>query len=258
MSKYVAKMQYEMIAVADLVDSEDNPRFELRDLDALHASISAHGIIEPLVVQKKRGGGYTILAGHRRRAAAELAGIEKVPCVIRPASDAAILHLVENTQRDALSPLETAIAVGRALSERKIKQKALAAELGRSEPWISKFKTIAQGHDLLLATNHDKATTWHQESDADKLYAKARKVLGLDKDETPEGGAGEGEEGQGDLDLQGGETPELQVIGELRDMVCKFIGIDSTKVEVKPAGKSGYTVTLLFKSEASARDAFGG
>lgn len=253
MSKFVSKMAYELIPLSALVASEDNPRFELRDLDALNASISAHGIIEPLVVQKKRGGGYTILAGHRRAAAAELAGMEKVPCVVRPASDAAIVHLVENTQRDALSPLETAIAVGRALSERKIKQKALAAELGRSEPWISKYKTIAQGYATLPEDSPAQFEPWKQETDADKLYAKARKALGLDKGED-----GEVEE-QGDLGLEGGEgTPELQVIQELRELVSKHLGIDGKKIEIKPVGKAGYAVTVVFSSETSARQAFGG
>lgn len=255
MSKFVGKMAYELIPLGDLIASDDNPRFELRDLEALNASISAHGIIEPLIVQKKRGSGYTILAGHRRAAAAELAGIEKVPCVIRPASDAAILHLVENTQRVDLTPIETAIAVGRALSERKIKQKALAAELGRSEPWVSKYKTIAQGYATIPENATSTFEAWKAEGDADKLYAKARTALGLDKNDDS---TGAGEE-QGDLGLEGGEgAPELQVIAELRELVSRDMGIDGKKIEIKPVGKAGYAVTIMFKTEIDARTAFGG
>lgn len=254
MSKFVSKMQYEMVAIGDLVASDSNPRFELREIEELGASIAAHGIIEPLVVQKKRGGGFTILAGHRRAKAAELAGLDKVPCVIRPASDAAILHLVENTQRAALTPLETAIAVGRALSERKMKQKALAAELSKSETWVSKYKTISQAYDTIPDNALTQIETWKAQHDADKLYTAARKMLGLDKDDASKPG---GEEEQDELGLEGGETPELQVIAELKTLAVQKFGVPDTSVNIVPVGKSGYKVEVLFKTEEKARVALG-
>ncbi|MFT4047955.1 MAG: ParB/RepB/Spo0J family partition protein [Solimonas sp.] len=201
MSKFHSAAELEQIRVIDLLASEANPRFELTAIEELGASIAAWGIIEPLIVQKKRGGGYTIIAGHRRAAAAQLAGLEAVPCIVRPDTDAAMLHLIENTQREALTPLETALGVGAALTGgKKMKQKALAAELSKSEGWVSKFATIARAYHKL---DDDPAAfePWKAETDAEKLYKKARKALGLDKKETQgelpteesKEGSGEGE-----------------------------------------------------------------
>lgn len=173
-------MKFQNIAVAQLLNNPSNPRNNLSGVGDLAASIRTHGIIEPLIVRKGEGG-YVILAGHRRAAAAAKAELETVPCIVRPdlaAEGDAVLALVENTQRVDLTPLETAQAIKAALGS--MKQKELAAQLGRSEAYVSKFKTIIRAFERLegqgLPTDSLGDFTSYED-----LYNEARKVLGLDK-----------------------------------------------------------------------------
>lgn len=173
-------MKLQNIAVAQLVSNPANPRKDLSEVKDLAASIRTHGIIEPLIVRKGEGC-YVILAGHRRAAAAAEAELETVPCIVRPdlaAEGDAVLALVENTQRVDLTPLETAQAIKAALGN--MKQRELAAQLGRSEAYVSKFKTITRAFERLegqgLPTEYLGDFTSYED-----LYNEARKVLGLDK-----------------------------------------------------------------------------
>lgn len=92
----------------------DQPRryFDEEALEELAGSIKEHGIIQPLVVTPDRSGGYQIVAGERRWRAAGLAGLEKVPVIVRTLSEQHKLELalIENLQRRDLNPLETATA----------------------------------------------------------------------------------------------------------------------------------------------------
>jgi ParB family transcriptional regulator, chromosome partitioning protein len=111
------------------------PRHELapESLAELVASIRAHGILQPLVVSATADGGYQLIAGERRWQAAKLAGLSKVPAVVREASpeEALELALVENIQRSDLGPLEEAIAYKRLLDEFGLTQEQVAQRVGR-------------------------------------------------------------------------------------------------------------------------------
>lgn len=113
------------IALTDLAPSPANVRARLGDLQTLAESIRTHGILQPLLVapHPTKAGTFRIIAGHRRRAAAALAGETSLPCVIidtargATAVDERALMLVENLQRQSLSPMEAARAFA-ALAER--------------------------------------------------------------------------------------------------------------------------------------------
>jgi ParB family chromosome partitioning protein len=98
----------------DVQPNPDQPRrnFDEEALEELAASIREHGIVQPLIVTPTRGGGYQIVAGERRWRAAEMAGIDKVPVIVRTLSEQHKLELalIENLQRRDLNPLETATA----------------------------------------------------------------------------------------------------------------------------------------------------
>jgi ParB/RepB/Spo0J family partition protein len=151
------KVQFKMIALAQILDSFENPRDKMDryELDGLAESIRTYGVLQPLVVRPISGGSYEIIAGHRRAAAAALAELDQVPCIVRPtAGSLAALQLVENTQRVDLGPLEIAAGISATLAAGKIKQKDLAKQLGKSEAWVSKFVTIAKAVE--------KLTTWYK------------------------------------------------------------------------------------------------
>jgi ParB family transcriptional regulator, chromosome partitioning protein len=130
------------IHVSRITPHSANIREELGDLTELAASIRIHGIVQPLAVQPHpaRPGRYQLLAGHRRLAAAKLARLEMVPCVIRrtaaePAR-AIELMLVENCQRRDLSPVEKAEAMG-ALRNHGMTAAQIAKRTGLSDSTVS-------------------------------------------------------------------------------------------------------------------------
>lgn len=102
------------IHTSEIRPDEDQPRkyFDEKALDELAASVSVHGIVQPIVVAPRKGGGYTIVAGERRHRAAVQAGLEKIPAIVRTLSSQHKLELslIENLQRKDLNILETATA----------------------------------------------------------------------------------------------------------------------------------------------------
>ena len=114
------------------------PRWEADDVEGLSASIREHGVLQPLLV-RKGSGGYEVVAGHRRLRAAREAGLRSVPAVVAECSDAeaAVMALVENLQREALSPIEEAEAYRRILEEFHWTQEQLAAKVGLSQATVA-------------------------------------------------------------------------------------------------------------------------
>lgn len=102
------------IKIDEIAADPDQPRrhFDESALNELAESVREHGIVQPIVVTLGKKGGYTIVAGERRYRAAKLAGLEKVPALVRTLSDQHRLELslIENLQRKDLNVLETATA----------------------------------------------------------------------------------------------------------------------------------------------------
>lgn len=123
-----------------------NPREHFRDLDRLVASIKAQGILQPLVVATSESGGYVILAGHRRAAAAVEAGLATVPVVVRDDlahdADALGVILAENVNRDALSTGEEAKAV-QDLLDLGLSVHKIASRTGLRRKRVQQVATVA-------------------------------------------------------------------------------------------------------------------
>jgi len=107
-------------------------------LNELVDSITAHGILEPLVIAKTPAG-YQIIAGERRWRAAKVAGLVKVPVVIKETTPRGMLEMaiVENVQREDLNPLERAQAYKRLIDEFEMTTTEVAQRVGKSLPYIS-------------------------------------------------------------------------------------------------------------------------
>lgn len=119
---------------------EDQPRknFDNDSLEELANSIKADGVIQPIVVRKV-GDKYEIIAGERRFRASKLAGLEKVPVVVKNVTDrkARELALVENIQREDLNPIEEAISLKTLMEEYKLTQQELSDIVGKSRSYIA-------------------------------------------------------------------------------------------------------------------------
>src|SRR6476661_8390615 len=122
-------------------------------LQGLAGSLSEHGIVQPILVRPVAGGTYEIVAGERRWRAAQLAGIERVPAVVRDHDDAASLEvaLVENMAREDLNPVEEARAVAALVEELGLSREAVGKKVGRSRVAISNLLRILDLPDEVLA-----------------------------------------------------------------------------------------------------------
>ncbi|HEY8530773.1 MAG TPA: ParB/RepB/Spo0J family partition protein [Limnochorda sp.] len=114
-------------------------------LAELAESIRVQGVIQPLVVRPV-GDGYQLVVGERRWRAAQMAGLEKVPVVVRPMSDrdAAALALVENLQREGLNPIEEAMGFRRLMLEFGWTQEEVAASVGRKRSSVANALRLLQ------------------------------------------------------------------------------------------------------------------
>ncbi len=128
------------VPVGKLAPNPAQPRSQIaeEDLAGLTASIAARGVIEPIVV-RPQAGRFQIIAGERRWRAARLAGLERVPVVVRETSDedVGLLALIENLQREDLNPVEEALAFRRLADAGGMTHGAIAAEVGRSRTAVT-------------------------------------------------------------------------------------------------------------------------
>lgn len=197
-----------MTAEISLKAIRGNPKqprtyFEPNALAELSASIKAHGLIQPVVVRQltpdeaKGEVWYEIIAGERRWRASEMAGLEKIPVVIKKTfsdRDILLLSLVENIQRDDLNPLEEAIAYDRLAKTFDLTHEQIAEGVGKSRATISnslrilelpsgvqdalKTKKLTIGHAKVLLAIGDPAI---QNSLAAKTQAENLTVRDLEK-----------------------------------------------------------------------------
>ena len=142
------------IEIARLYPNPDQPRkdFDEGALFDLMNSIKEHGIINPIVVTKK-GDRYMIIAGERRYRAALMAGLAKVPAIVRDYSEKEIqeISLIENLQREDLNPIEAAYGMKKLMDEYKLTQEVLAERLGKSRPAIANTLRLLTLEDSVIA-----------------------------------------------------------------------------------------------------------
>ena len=140
-------------------------------LQELADSIQSQGVMQPIVVRPIADSRYEIIAGERRWRATQLAGLDKVPCVIKDVADEAAIAmaLIENIQREDLNPMEEALALKRLQDEFELTQQEVAEAVGKSRTTITNL--------LRLIGLHDEVKTLLERGDIEMGHAKA--LLGL-------------------------------------------------------------------------------
>ena len=128
------------VALQDVVANPEQPRrhFDEEALAGLADSIRRHGLLQPVVVRRVDGR-YELIAGERRLRAARRAGLDKIPVIVRDAhpEDRLELALIENLQRENLSPLEEAEAYRHLVDEYGFTQEEVAERVGKSRPAVA-------------------------------------------------------------------------------------------------------------------------
>lgn len=130
-----------VLPIGDVEPNRDQPRkyFDDDAIADLTESVREHGILQPLLVRPMSDGSYQIVAGERRYRAARNAGLSEVPVVIKVLSDeeTALLALIENLQREDLSPFEEAEGMKQLMENYGMTQESVAQRLGKSRPAVA-------------------------------------------------------------------------------------------------------------------------
>ncbi len=137
------------VAIGEIRPNPLQPRrqFAAASLEELAASIREHGLLQPVVVSRSPAGGYELIAGERRWRASRLAGLERIPVVLRDAvadTDQLALALIENLQREDLTPIEEARAYHHLRAELGLAQEAIAAQVGKDRSTVANALRLLQ------------------------------------------------------------------------------------------------------------------
>jgi ParB family chromosome partitioning protein len=174
------------------------PRLDIdpASLEELAASVKSQGIMQPIVIRPIKADRYEIIAGERRWRAAQMAGLHKVPAIIREVADeaAVAMALIENIQREDLNPIEEARALSRLQDEFELTQQEVADAVGKSRTAVTNLlrlmnlanevKTLLERGDLdmgharaLLSLEEDKQVELARKVVADELTVRQTEAL---------------------------------------------------------------------------------
>jgi ParB family transcriptional regulator, chromosome partitioning protein len=135
------KDEIKKIPIDDIVPNRFQPRtvFDDEKIEELARTIHTHGVIQPIVIREMEDGKFEIIAGERRWRAMRKLGWDEVPAIVNNLTDAetASVALIENLQREELSPIEEAIAYGKLLEIHNLTQEALAQRLGKGQSTVA-------------------------------------------------------------------------------------------------------------------------
>jgi ParB family chromosome partitioning protein len=144
-----------MVSLASVTPNPEQPRkhFSEDALADLAASIKTRGLLQPIVV-RRMDDGFQLLAGERRFRASQLAGLDRVPALIREGDDALEIALIENLQREDLTPLEEAEALATLVERHGYNHREVADLLGKSRPYVSNTLALTRLPESVKADLH--------------------------------------------------------------------------------------------------------
>lgn len=241
------------IEIARITPNEYQPRKTFRDgpLAELAASIKSMGVIQPVIVRRRQEGGYELIAGERRYRASILAGLKKIPAIVKDVAPEEVLELalIENIQREDLNPVETAEAYDRLIREFALTQERLAERVGKERPTIANFlrlltlpsdikRDLAEG---ALSMGHAKAIL--SIDGAQKQMALRREIISRGLSVREAEGLARRLKAPGRMIKK--KEPSAQV-AMLEDELKGKLG---TKVHIKQKGKRGQVVIEYYSPE---------
>ncbi len=177
------------LKISEIKPNRFQPRRSFREaeLAELMDSIKEKGVIEPVIVRRS-GAGYELIAGERRFRACQKIGMEKIPAIIRQATDQEALEiaLIENIQRQNLNPIEESRGYERLAREFSLTQEALAKKVGKERSTVANsLRLLALPEEIQKMLEDDKLTAGHARallmvSDKRKQLALAQSIISKD------------------------------------------------------------------------------
>lgn len=155
--------------ILNLMEIEPNKdqarkKFDDEALSELADSIAQHGVLQPLLVRPIIGGGYQLVAGERRWRASRIAGLTQVPAIIKELSDsdAAVISLIENLQREDLNPVEEAFGFASLIKDFNLTQEEAAQRVGKSRPAVANaLRLLKLPESVLDLVRENKLSAGH-------------------------------------------------------------------------------------------------
>ena len=242
-------------------------RFEEESLSALAGSLGDRGVLQPVLVRPKPDGSYELIAGERRWRAARIAGLERIPALVRPRDDAEALEaaLIENMAREDLNPVEEARACAALVEELGLTREEVGRRVGRGRVAVSNLMRLldlpdealelleqgvfSEGHGraLLLAKDHATRRQLARASATEgwsvrTMEERARRS----NDERANGSAGM-KEPRGTA--RGPHPDQEAAASEIEAALGEVLGAE---VKARPTAAGSYRVELSFGSREEA------
>jgi len=229
--------------------------FDEAELAELAESIKQQGIIQPLIAEEDKDGNYIIVAGERRARAARIAGLKKVPVILRKYSDEKrmVVSLIENIQRSNLNPIEEASAFKQLMEMENLSQDEVATRVGKNRATVANFlRLLKLSPAIQESLSKKEISPGHARAILSLISVKAQEILfkeilkkGLSVRETEKRAAalgGQGKKAEKPL-AKTRRAPELEAMTE------KFITRLGTKVVIHGDLNKGNIVIDYYSME---------
>ncbi|OFK58060.1 chromosome partitioning protein ParB [Globicatella sp. HMSC072A10] len=175
------------LKVSDIRSNPYQPRknFDEKALQELADSIKQSGVFQPIIVRRSTIKGYELIAGERRVRASQLAGKETIPAIVRQIDEEQMIEIavLENLQREDLSPMEEAEAYNVLMEKLKLTQAEVAERMGKSRPYIANYLRLLALPETVKELLNDNSLSMGQArtllalKDKSKVVAIAEKVV---------------------------------------------------------------------------------
>jgi ParB family chromosome partitioning protein len=240
-------------------------RFDEEALAALAASLGERGVLQPVLVSPKPGGTYELIAGERRWRAAQIAGLEAIPAIVREREDAAALELalIENMAREDLNPVDEARACAALVEELGLTREEVGRRVGRSRVAVSNLMRLLELPDEaiellergLLSEGHGRALLLLEDHAERRGVARTAAAEGWSvrvveaRARERNAGAGPKRQGRGGGRAATPHPDQEQAAREIADALAAALGAD---VQVTARSDGGYRAQLSFDTPEEA------
>ncbi len=252
-----------LVPVEKIIPNRNQPRkiFKEKELLELADSIKENGVIQPLIVTQNENGSFDLVAGERRLKASKLAGLERVPVVIKRATkkEHMVMSIIENVQRADLNCIEEALAYFQLMNEFGLTQEEVAKKVGKERSTVANFLRVLKlpkdiimmlnkellsfGHAKVLAAVGDDETAKRLANESVAKNLSVRELEELTKANSKK-----------KLKSKDGAVVVLEHYTQLRDRLEKKTGFHfGLKAKKNGAGQ----ITIKFSNEAEFNDIFG-
>ncbi len=266
-----AREELREVPVESIAPNPRQPRrrFDEASLNALAQSLEDRGVLQPVLVRPRPDGIYELIAGERRWRAARIAGLARIPALVRPRDDAEALEaaLIENMAREDLNPVEEARACAALVEELGLTREEVGRRVGRGRVAVSNLMrlldlpdealelleqgTFSEGHGraLLLAKDHASRRQLARTAAAEGWSVRTAEERARRSNESVGRTAQGGSQAARGKRAASAHPDQDEAASEIEEALGAALGAD---LEVRPTAGGGYRVQLSFQSREQA------